>query len=44
MVNVNLNGQNIHVWMDIDMTTDVIWVHHVNFDKPSQKVGFSSLI
>jgi len=35
MVNVNFNGQNIHVWVDIDVTTDVIWVRHVNFDNPS---------
>jgi len=43
MVNVNFNGQNIHVWVDIDVTTDVIWVRHVNFDNPSWKVGFNSL-
>jgi hypothetical protein len=43
MVNVKFNGQNVHVWMDINMTTDVIRVHHVNFDNPSQKVAFNSL-
>jgi hypothetical protein len=39
MANVNFNGQNICVWMDIDMTMDVIWVRHVNFDNPTKKRG-----
>jgi hypothetical protein len=43
MVNVSFNGQNVRVWMDIDMTTNVIWVCHINFDNPTQKVGFSLL-
>jgi hypothetical protein len=35
MVDVHPYKQNWHIQIDVDVTMDAIWVHHIGFDNPN---------
>jgi hypothetical protein len=37
-VHILLDGQNQHVQIDIDSTTNAKWVHHIISNNPTEKV------